>query len=56
MHICPQEIMMLAQSVEMARPLLTLAAAWCSRCVSGEHKSCEDHANDVRSVECEEAT
>lgn len=55
MHICPQEVIAVIQSVEYAKPLLSMVKYWCMSCFDGTHKSCEDHAADVKRKE-DEAT
>ena len=44
-HICPQEILAVANAYEQLRFLIPMAATWCKLCVNGTHKTCEDHAN-----------
>lgn len=46
MHICPQEIIAMLQACQALTPYTGLVKLWCEQCVSGEHKTCEDHAAD----------
>lgn len=51
MHICPQEIMAIVGAVDILRPALIIARAWCEACYTGAHKSCEDHKKAVEELE-----
>lgn len=50
MHICPQEIMAVVGMLDVLRPTLILAKIWCEACVSGIHKTCDDHRKAVKEM------